>query len=594
MKSLSITNRLTLTFAFLTAAILAPAALALYLSVASAYTAASVEKAKGRARSIASSLLTQLDEDFFVEFEGAPFDFSGLRTRDEDWALVRGETAEYAVGVFDGDSAVWGRTPDDVFVRNSLSLRVAGVPLVADVSPSLEDLPPAIRQVAASRYPDAPYLGTTQEMNKAGAVSFEVRKLLAGRIAEIKVWATGEFKKEGSENLPTQFDRRYFDYLPPESRPAGPITLTWRAYSGQPIAVIEGTTEAGERKRFAMSRLGERFIVDESGAVRGRDEESRLMVFAALDVKAELARKNMLLGGLVVGVVCIWLGLVFTGRFVVRRAMAPVDDIVEAARKIRLSDLRDRVPVGEADDELARIATTINRMLDRLEVSYRRERQFTGDASHELRGPLTKIQADVELALGRERTDEEYRQALGRIRGYSRGMKRLVESLLLLARLDGNQELLEKTRFDLTEVLVETVGTLAEGDGRRIHIQLDNTNGPVEALGERSLISTAIHNLIENALRYSPQTAQVDVRVHPNGGNVIVEVEDQGAGIEPGQREHVFGRFVRVDSARTRETGGCGLGLSIVRAVAEAHGTRVDLRPSETGGTIAAFEVRSS
>ncbi len=597
MKSLSITKRLTLTFAVMTAAVVVPASVALYVSVARAYTAESIEKVTDRANSVARSILGQLDEEIFIEFEGQPVQFPQLRADAEDWAIVRGDgtIVEHLSGVFSDTIRAEERSPLEPIAVNGRTFRVTAIPLVHTDHIPVEDLPPLIRSAAAEYYPDAKYLTAVRAISK-GQNIVEVLKLIGNRVAEIKLFESGDLRNIGSDRLPDEFDRAFLRFVPLHRRPVADLELTWTSHAGQLIAIVSGTTSEGRPETFAMNRLGELFELNANGEVEGIESDSQLFVLAAVDIEGELARKRTLLIGLALGGPLVWLGLVMIGWFVARRAMSPVGGIVEATRRIHLSDLADRVPVGNADDELSRIATTINEMLDRLETGYRRERQFTGDASHELRGPLTKIQADAELALSRPRGSEEYRSALRRIDGYSLHMKRLVESLLLLARLDGNQERLKKDRFDLTELIVETVATFADDDAARIHLSFDGEDPPIVAEGQRSLIGTALHNLVDNALRYSPPAEPVEVRIRRAGSRVVIEVEDRGPGLSREDAARVFDRFFRVDAARTPQAGapkagGCGLGLSIVRAIAGAHGTHVDLRAATPSGTIARFEL---
>jgi signal transduction histidine kinase len=591
-KAYSITARLTVTFAVLTAAVLAPAAVGIYFVVAGFYSVESMEKATDRARWVADSLLRQLDKDFLVEFDGQPLEIPGLATGAEDWAVIRaGGEREHAAGAFAAGLTPELGSPETIVEGpDGRPLRVASVILVRDTGLALDELAPQVREVLEKTCPEAAFLSARRDVSK-GVTVIQLRKLGPDRIFEIKVSGEGELLKAHEEELPQELDPAFLQYVSESDRPQADLCVSWQPCAGQLIAVIQGTSATGEATRCAMNRLGERFLLDPSGRVIGPDPESRLVVVAAVDVSQEIARRRTFLLGVLLSAPAVWLGLVLIGWFVARRAMSPVGKIVESTRSVRLSDLSGRVPVGAGDDELTRIAHTINDMLDRLESGYQRERRFTGDASHELRGPLTKIQADAELALARDRTLEEYRDALGRIGGYARRMKRLVESLLLLARLDGRQEDLKKEPFDLTQLVVETVNTFPEEDIQRVQIQVGESKAPISVLGERSLIGTAIHNVVENAFRYSPQGSPVVVRLSPNGTRVFVEVEDHGAGLSGEDRDRVFDRFYRVDASRGSDTGGYGLGLAIVRSIATVHGTEVSLREAEGGGTVAVLEL---
>jgi signal transduction histidine kinase len=176
-------------------------------------------------------------------------------------------------------------------------------------------------------------------------------------------------------------------------------------------------------------------------------------MFAATDASPEVAATAELGLTIGVGLPLLWGAIVFIGGSVTRRALSPVKHIVDTVERIELSRLDERLHVGEVEDELSSIATTVNRMLDRIEEGYGRERQFTGDASHELRGPLAKVIADIDVSLSQERAPEEYRETLMRCRRYAERMQHLVESLLWLARLDARGAAVKLRPFDLTDLL---------------------------------------------------------------------------------------------------------------------------------------------
>lgn len=595
MKPATITTRLTITFAALTAVVVAPAAVALYWTVAASFRSESIEKARERALSVANSILAQLDEDILVEFEGPPIHFAGLRPSGESWAILRGDDSEeHVAGAFShGLDARIDAIAEPVESPEGRPLRLAKVPLVRDTGLQWKDLPRPVRSAAASTDPESPFLSARRDIRKGENV-IEVKTLTPDGIHELKIAKDGRIVKVSEDALPSLLEPHFAAHLPVDLRTCDHLSSAWQTCDGQLIAVFSGIASDGRTVRVAVNPLGERFLLDANGLVVGIDPASRLFVLSAVDVSQEIDRLNILVLGVGIGAPGVWIGLILIGWFVARRAMSPVARIVDATRRVRVADLSARVPVGSGDDELTSIATTINEMLERLETGYRRERQFTEDASHELRGPLAKIQADTELALSRDRDSDEYREALERIGGYARRMKQLVESLLLLARIDGEADDLAKSSFDLTELLLESISTFPDAEAARIHVELGASAEPIRAVGEPNLIGTALHNLIENALRYSPPSSSVRVRLRPNHAYVRVEVEDSGRGIPPADRERVFDRFRRLDPARTRESGGSGLGLSIVRSVALLHRTSVRIGASTSGGTLVEWELPSS
>ncbi|MCI0651394.1 MAG: HAMP domain-containing histidine kinase, partial [Planctomycetes bacterium] len=581
-----------ITCAALTAVILAPATYFLYAALARGYEAESIAEAAGQARAVADSLLGQLSDDLMIEFDGPPLRFGDFAVKAADWAVFRADgTLVHGTGAFARESVLRMPEPEQLFEHSpGEPMRAASIPLFRDASSSIDDLAPAIRRAVDATMPEAPFLNAKRETS-GGSIRMEVKKLAGDRIEEFVFAEDGTCVETDTEALPEPIDEGFLAFLPAGKIPTSDTRLSWREHDGQLIAVLEGIAASGAPVRHAFNRLGERFVLDDAGAIAAPDPSSRLFVAAAASAYLEQCKKRALQKGLLLGAAVVWLGLVLAGAFVARRAMSPVKGIVQSARRVRLGKPGGRVPVGRANDELASIAKTINEMLERIETGYERERQFTGDASHELRGPIAKIQADAEVALARERTAAEYREALHRIAGYARHMKGVVESLLILARLEGGKEQLQKEPFDLAELIIETAGTLPRTESNRVHLDLGAAASAIHAFGQRGLIGAALHSLIENALRYSPADSKVQIRVEPNGRSVLIAVEDRGPGIPPELRDRVFDRFFRVDPARARESGGSGLGLAIVRAVAAAHGTTVELRSAPTGGTIAILAV---
>jgi len=271
------------------------------------------------------------------------------------------------------------------------------------------------------------------------------------------------------------------------------------------------------------------------------------------------------------------------GLFLVRRALQPVDRMIAAARDIEETDLSRRVS-AQADDELGRLARTLNAMLDRLERAFRRQRQFTDDASHELRGPLSVIEAEATLALRREREAEDYREVIATIAEESRTMNRLIDQLLTLARSDAGEEPMDVEPLDLLELASETVGTLRPvADEKGVRLVCEGT-AAVAIEGDPIRLRRVIANLVENAIRHTPADGTVVVRTQAESTHAVIVVADTGSGIPEAHLPHVFERFYRVDRARSRSEGGSGLGLAICKAIVEAHQGRIDVESQEGEG----------
>jgi signal transduction histidine kinase len=269
---------------------------------------------------------------------------------------------------------------------------------------------------------------------------------------------------------------------------------------------------------------------------------------------------------------------------VVGRALAPVEAMRTEVEAISSRELHRRVPDPPGNDEIARLATTMNLMLARLEQGQSRQRRFISDASHELRSPVTTIRSHAEVALAHPEgtTVEELAEVVWEedVR-----LQRLVEDLLLLTKMDEGMLRLRTDSVDLDDLLFEEAERLRSNAGVRID------TGGVSAgrvVGDRDQLDKLVRNLTENAVRHCHGTVALCLREH--AGEVVLSVDDDGEGIPPSELTRVFERFVRLDDARDRDSGGSGLGLAIVEEIATAHGGKVAAMDGPLGG--ARFEVR--
>jgi signal transduction histidine kinase len=279
------------------------------------------------------------------------------------------------------------------------------------------------------------------------------------------------------------------------------------------------------------------------------------------------------------------------GLMIARRAMAPIAELTAAAREIeRTRDPGQRIPQPEAHDEVAELAETLDGMLRALDASrseteaaLKRQREFVADASHELRTPLTSVLANLELLA--ETLDGERGEAAQSALRSSRRMRRLVADLLLLARADAERQA-PRAPTDVGEVLMEAAGEVTPLAGRH-ELVVDADRAVVD--GARDELHRLALNLMENALKHTPEGTHVRAAVGRRDGEVVLTVEDDGPGIPPDLRDRVFERFVRGAGDRG---GSFGLGLSIVRAVAESHGGRVRVESPTVNGDRPAHGTR--
>jgi heavy metal sensor kinase len=274
------------------------------------------------------------------------------------------------------------------------------------------------------------------------------------------------------------------------------------------------------------------------------------------------------------------------GWWLARRALRPIGRLTSDAGRIGMNRLADRLPVAATGDEVARLATTLNTMLARIEAGVDEQHRLVADASHELRTPLAAMRAELDVSLRADDLGPAAREVLHSTRDEVDRLSRTVEGLLTLARADEGALDLHPRAVDLADVAARTVERLrALAAARGISVELRPAPAPARA--DPAWLDQAIGSLLDNAITFSPAGGTVTV-VTAGGGeghDAIVQVLDEGPGIPPEDRERVFERFHRLDPSRTRATGGTGIGLSIVREIARAHDGRVWAEPGPHGGS---------
>ena len=250
-------------------------------------------------------------------------------------------------------------------------------------------------------------------------------------------------------------------------------------------------------------------------------------------------------------------------------ALRPTREITAQAEAIEAGTLSERITAHADVLEFTRLVTVLNAMLDRLDRAFEGQRRFTADASHELRGPLNVLRGDIEVALRRERSPEEYRETLDRCRQEVVRLSRLASDLLVLARSDAGLPLEQRVEIDL-HALAARISERYRPLASQRNVRIDVCGSSAEVAGDPRLLERVVANLVDNAVKHSPPGAAVHVTVEHADGNVALTVRDDGPGIPPEQVPRLFTRFFRGDPARPRAEGS-GLGLSIARAGAEAH-----------------------
>ncbi len=366
------------------------------------------------------------------------------------------------------------------------------------------------------------------------------------------------------------------------TRLAEPILPTEevKRYMTHPLGTMlhDATGPDGTQYRMATVRIERKgkFVCYSQHAVRFSERDAPLHRLAL-----------WLAGCSAAALLLAWLGI----NFIIRQWISPLAALSETARKVDLGNLsRQRVFAPSDAPELAQLAHAFNELLDHVEAAHSSQHRFVADASHELRTPLTILRGEIDVALRRPRSPEEYTEVLQSSREEIERLSRLTENLLMLARADAGDAIVRKEPVDVATIAAEVCRKLASlSNQRRVPLTCE-ISGPAMVSGDAVALEQVIFNLAENALRYTPAGESATIRVATTDAEVTVEVADHGSGISAEHLPHLFERFYRADKARSREFGGAGLGMSIVKTLVEAHGGRVEARSKV--GTGSTFTVR--
>jgi two-component system OmpR family sensor kinase len=270
--------------------------------------------------------------------------------------------------------------------------------------------------------------------------------------------------------------------------------------------------------------------------------------------------------------------------------LRPLVILAERAEHIGTSKLGERLPVLATHDEMERLSLSLNRMIERLEDALSHNRRFSADVSHELRTPLTIMRGELEQILFEPELTPSVRDSVGSTLEEIGRMAKIVENLLTIARLDSGADAIDPKLADVSALchwVVEQMHLLAEE--KHIVMRVDTT--PITTLIDTARMKQVLVNLIDNAIKYTPPGGTVEVTSFVSERMAIIEVTDTGIGIQPAELPHVFDRFFRADKVRSRVSGGAGLGLSIVKAICNAHGGAITLQSTEGIGTVVRIEL---
>jgi heavy metal sensor kinase len=272
------------------------------------------------------------------------------------------------------------------------------------------------------------------------------------------------------------------------------------------------------------------------------------------------------------------------GYMLAGRALQPVSRIASLASQIDGDDLHERLNLDLPNDELGQLARTFDSMLGRIELAFQRQKQFTGDAAHELRTPLALMRSQIDLAISQGDSPEDYREALNALDGDVGRMTALVGTLLSLARADAGELQVNRDQLDLSglaEDVVEQLTPIAEENG----VTLSTRLSPTSVQADADMVIQVLVNLIDNAIKNTPPGGTITIETWVEQNNAMLAVRDTGIGIPPQHLDRIFDRFYRVDTGRARSRGGSGLGLAICQSIAHAHGGEISATSAPGAGS---------
>jgi two-component system, OmpR family, sensor kinase len=363
--------------------------------------------------------------------------------------------------------------------------------------------------------------------------------------------------------------------------PEDPYFVGWSADGTLRVASREGLSvpfpggvtyrDRGDWREIAVQGTDGRLVLvgEHTGAAR-----AQLRSFARLLIGSGL-------GVLVLALVGGW--------FLCGRVLAPIHRMSRTAAEISASNFSRRIDVKATESELGRLARTLNSAFDRLQGAVEQQTRFTADASHELRTPVSVVLTTAEHALARERSAADYRRALEAVLRAAKRMKSLVEGLLVLVRADSGRAAFARDVVEVADVVEETLDFLSPL-ARQNGVTLSSDAARTQVVGDHERLREVFTNLVANGIRYNRPGGRVDVVVRETAEHVEVSVSDTGIGIPADHLPHLFERFHRVDPARSRAAGGCGLGLAISKWIVEGHGGSIAVESREGEGST--FTVR--
>ncbi|WP_419769807.1 MAG: sensor histidine kinase [Candidatus Marinarcus sp.] len=342
-------------------------------------------------------------------------------------------------------------------------------------------------------------------------------------------------------------------------------------------------------KKVSSYKMNKMYFESSDNFVMGEikiKENKNILIIQALSTHETLNKtlENLTLIILFLLPIVIILSIV-GGNFIVYKSFLPIENLLKDIKRIKAKDLSQRIKTQDNKDEISELSKEINNLLERLEHSFEKVSQFSSDASHELKTPLTIIRGELEVALRRQRTTNEYEQTIQSCLDEILIIQKTIENLFFLAKPDTDIKKLPKDTINtktLCESVVLEMGKLAKS--KEVNLLL-HSKDETTIQGYESLLKIALKNLLENAIYYSPSHSSVHINIEKQASHTLIKIQDFGVGIEKNQQEKIFEKFYRIDQSRNKNSGGTGLGMAIVKRIIDLHQAQIVLHSKKNVGT---------
>jgi heavy metal sensor kinase len=405
-----------------------------------------------------------------------------------------------------------------------------------------------------------------------------------------------DFKKDSYENAKDIADELIDEFS------IEPLFVKIIYYDKQSKKIVYETTSSKEHERLFNIPLNE---IGHQGSIYYFDkgsyrvssmlifdkEESKVFIQLAIKKDMDSPYLKQLYFGLIIATPILLIVFLIIVNMLINRTLSPVKEVICSVKSISANNLSSRVGTNKIPTEIKDLVATFNQLLNDLEESFNKITDFSNNASHELKTPLTVIRGEIEVALKQDREPQEYKEVLKSILQESISIQNMIEQLLFLAKKDRTELHNSFNELYLDELLSDTVMQMKKiAAAKDIHIEVENII-PVTIRANEVLLKVAINNLLRNAIIYSSKSSYIYISLSENDKEYIITIRDNGYGIDKEDLPFIFERFYRADKARSRKDGGTGLGLSIVKMILDIHHYNIEVKSKVNIGTNVSIKI---